>query len=144
MTMIDQDFEDLKRRLPMLRSEPPLPGDFRLEGPGVAPAEGPVDSGALRAAAVSALKTVYDPEIPLNIYELGLIYQLDVDETGAARVQMTLTAPGCPVAGALVHEVHDKLRSVPGVRQVTTELVWDPPWTRERMSDAARLELGLM
>ena len=111
--MIDQEFEDLKKRLPMLRSEPPLPGDFRLEGAGRAPADGPIDTGALRAAAISALKTVYDPEIPLNIYDLGLIYQLDVDETGAARVQMTLTAPGCPVAGALVHEVHENYARFP-------------------------------
>jgi len=93
---------------------------------------------------VQALRTVYDPEIPLNIYDLGLVYEVDVGDASAVHVRMTLTAPGCPVAGSLVQEVHDRVRSVPGVTRVKTELVWDPPWTRERMSMEAQLELGLL
>jgi FeS assembly SUF system protein len=97
----------------------------------------------LRDRLVQALKTVYDPEIPVNIYDLGLIYDLDVAETGEVHVRMTLTAPGCPVAGSLVKEVHDRVRETVGVRRVRTELVWDPPWTQDCLSFEARLELGL-
>lgn len=134
-----------RRKLSVLNSAPAEPaGTFRLQGNGLEPGTAPVDAEALREEIVAALKTVYDPEIPLNLYDLGLIYELDVDEHGSATVKMTLTAPGCPVAGTLVGEVHDKVRSVPGVGEVTTELVWDPPWTKDRMSEAAMLELGLL
>lgn len=97
----------------------------------------------LKALVVEALKTVYDPEIPVDIYELGLIYEIDVDETGNVRTVMTLTSPGCPVAVSLPKEVEYKIRAVEGVADVTVELVWDPPWTPERMSDVARLELNM-
>ena len=91
------------------------------------------------------LKTVYDPEIPVNIYDLGLIYTINVHpETCHVDVKMTLTAPGCPVAGSLVAEVVAKVRGVEEVSGADVELVWDPPWTREMMSEAARLELGLL
>jgi FeS assembly SUF system protein len=94
---------------------------------------------------IEALKLVYDPEIPVNIYELGLIYSIDVDpDTSAVSVKMTLTAPGCPVAGSLPREVQQRIESVPGVPQAVVELVWDPPWTKDRMSEAAQLELGLI
>jgi FeS assembly SUF system protein len=92
---------------------------------------------------VEALKTVYDPEIPVNIYELGLIYDIDIQAEGAVQVKMTLTSPGCPVAGSLPGEVRDKVAGVPGVTSVDVELVWDPSWNPSMMSEAARLELGM-
>ena len=116
--------------------------NFVLEDDAQQQSEGNVDVEVVRVAAMSALKTVYDPEIPVNIYDLGLIYHLRVDEEGRVECHMTLTAPGCPVAGSLVREVHHKLLSVDGVNHATTRLVWDPPWTRDRMSEAALLELG--
>ena len=97
----------------------------------------------LKDDVVAALKKIYDPEIPVNIYELGLIYDLDVDAAGQVQVRMTLTAPNCPVAGSLPAEVEHKLRAVEGVEGVKLELTFDPPWTKERMSAAARLALGL-
>jgi FeS assembly SUF system protein len=94
---------------------------------------------------IEALRTVYDPELPVNIYDLGLIYDVDVDaDTSAVYVQMTLTAPGCPVAGSLPGEVQKKIQSIPGVPQAVVELVWDPPWTKDRMSEIALLELGML
>jgi FeS assembly SUF system protein len=92
---------------------------------------------------VEALKTVFDPEIPVNIYELGLIYDIDIQAEGAVQVKMTLTSPGCPVAGSLPGEVRDKVAGVPGVTSVDVELVWDPSWNPSMMSEAARLELGM-
>jgi FeS assembly SUF system protein len=93
---------------------------------------------------VEALRTVYDPEIPVNIHELGLIYGVDVKASGAVAVRMTLTAPGCPAAGQLPCEVEERVRAVPGVTDVTVEVVFDPPWDPSRMSEAARLQLGLL
>jgi FeS assembly SUF system protein len=92
---------------------------------------------------LAALKTCFDPEIPVNIHELGLIYDVDLEPTGAVGVRMTLTSPGCPAAGSLPPEVQAKVRAVPGVTAVKVDVVWDPPWTPERMSEAARLKLGL-
>jgi FeS assembly SUF system protein len=92
---------------------------------------------------IAALRGVYDPEMPLNIYDLGLIYDVDVDEAGNARIRMTLTAPNCPVAGSLPAEVERAARSVPGVTNVKIELTFDPPWSKDRMSDAAKLALGI-
>ena len=103
----------------------------------------PVDAGALRGAAMQALKSIKDPEIPLNIYDLGLVYRLETDAEGKIEVNITLTSPGCPVAGVLVGQVHDQLRRIAGARRVRTELVWDPPWSKDRLDDAARLALGL-
>ena len=97
----------------------------------------------LKDDVTAALKTVYDPELPVNIYELGLIYGLEVDPSGQVRVRMTLTAPNCPVAGSLPPEVERRIRAVMGVTDVQVELTFDPPWTKERMSPTARLELGL-
>ncbi len=97
----------------------------------------------LRERIVDALKTVYDPEIPVNIYELGLIYKLDVDAQNQVDVDMTLTSPMCPVAGTLPGEVESKIRGVEGVSEVKVELVWDPPWSMEKMTEEARLQLGI-
>ena len=94
-------------------------------------------------AVIAACATVYDPEIPVNIYELGLVYAIAIEDDGAVQVEMTLTAPGCPVAGDIVTAVKKKVESIPEVPKVEVELVWDPPWTRERLSEAARLELGM-
>jgi FeS assembly SUF system protein len=93
---------------------------------------------------VDALHTVYDPEIPVDIYELGLIYDIDVNGEDVVRVQMTLTAPGCPVAGSLMAEVQTKVEAIDEVRSASVELVWDPPWDREMMSEAARVQLGFL
>jgi FeS assembly SUF system protein len=93
---------------------------------------------------VDMLKTVYDPEIPVNIYELGLIYDVDVDEEDNVHIKMTLTAPSCPIADGIVTEVQEKIESIPGTKKVEVELVFDPPWDIDRASEAARLELGLM
>lgn len=95
-------------------------------------------------AVVDACRTVYDPEIPVNIYELGLIYTIDINEENEVRVIMTLTAPGCPVAGDMPGWIADAIDPLPGVKQVDVELTWEPPWGMEMMSDEARLELGFM
>jgi FeS assembly SUF system protein len=92
---------------------------------------------------VAALRKVYDPEMPVNIYELGLIYGFDIDDSGNVQVRMTLTAPNCPVAGILPGQVESAIRAVPGVNSVKLELTFDPPWTKDRMSEAAKLALGI-
>ena len=106
----------------------------------------PVTSGnpdAIREQVIAQLKTVFDPEIPVNIYELGLIYQVTVAADGATQVTMTLTTPMCPAAEELPPEVETKARGVPGVTSVQLDLVWDPPWSPDMMSDAAKLDLGM-
>jgi|BEDMetMinimDraft_2_1075160.scaffolds.fasta_scaffold00262_4 FeS assembly SUF system protein len=104
----------------------------------------PPASGKVREEdVIAAISTVYDPEIPVNIYELGLIYAIDISEEGDVKVEMTLTAPACPSAQELPGEVEAVVSAVPGVRSVTVEVVWDPPWDPSRMSDEARLELGM-
>ncbi len=109
---------------------------------GTAPAA-PAEAGMLEARICDALSTVYDPEIPVNIYELGLIYNVDIDAGANVAIEMTLTSPACPVAGSLPGEVETRVREVDGVSEVKVELVWDPPWTPEKLSEAARLELGM-
>ena len=100
--------------------------------------------GDLYEAVVAALKEIYDPEIPVNIYDLGLIYGVDVSADGHAAITMTLTTPHCPVAESMPGEVELRAASVPGVRDAEVNLVWDPPWGPDRMSDEARLELGML
>ena len=95
-------------------------------------------------AVVAALRQVFDPEIPVNIYDLGLIYRVDISERGDVEIDMTLTAPGCPVAQEIPGMVEGEVCRVPGVKSVHVEIVWDPPWTPERMSDEAKLELGML
>jgi FeS assembly SUF system protein len=97
----------------------------------------------LTADIIAALKTVYDPEIPSDIYELGLIYKIDVDDDRNVAIEMTLTAPGCPVAGEMPQWVENAVASVPGVGQVSVKLTFDPPWDQSRMSDEARLALNM-
>ena len=106
------------------------------------PAGDAIDTDDLRERILEMLKTCYDPEIPVDIYELGLIYKVDVAPTGNVAIDMTLTSPACPVAGSLPGEVEIKVKSVAGVHDVALELVWDPPWDKDRMSDAAKLKLG--
>ena len=98
----------------------------------------------LEAKVIETLQTCYDPEIPVNIYELGLIYQVQVDPAGEVNIRMTLTSPSCPAAGSLPPEVEDKVRAIPGVTNASVEVVWDPTWTPSMMSEAARLQLGLL
>ena len=98
----------------------------------------------IQGRIIEALRTCFDPEIPVNIYDLGLIYALNVDEAGDVSIQMTLTAPGCPVAGSLPGDVQRKVEAVEGVKSARVELVWDPPWDRDRLSPAALIQLGMM
>src|SRR5688500_11284154 len=104
----------------------------------------PVKMDEIAPKVIEALKTVYDPEIPVNIFEMGLIYDVLVDANGMVGVKMTLTAPACPAAQSLPVEVRDKAKSVEGVSDAKVEVVWDPPWTKDRMSDAAKLQLGML
>lgn len=97
----------------------------------------------LEGRVIEVIKSIYDPEIPVNIYDLGLVYDIQIDETSAVKVKMTLTAPACPVAGSLPGEVETKIQSIPEVRTADVELVWDPPWDRSRMSEEAMLTLGM-
>jgi FeS assembly SUF system protein len=97
----------------------------------------------LKDQILAAFQKVYDPEMPVNVYELGLIYSVEVDDAGQAAIRMTLTAPNCPVAGSLPAEVERAARAVPGVTGVKLELTFDPPWTKQRMSEAAKLAMGI-
>ena len=99
---------------------------------------------AIEERVIEAVRLVYDPEIPVNVYDLGLIYAIDVAADNRVLVKMTLTAPGCPVAGNIVAEVERRVEDIDEVRSATVELVWDPPWSKEKMSEAALLELGLL
>ena len=104
------------------------------------------DSGKIeeiRRLVVETIKTVYDPEIPVDIYELGLIYDIDITAEGKVDIKMTLTSPGCPVAAFLPRQVELKIRAIDSVTDVSVQIVWDPPWSPDRMSEAARLELNM-
>jgi FeS assembly SUF system protein len=103
----------------------------------------PAQSGGSRENIIEALRKCYDPEIPVNIYELGLIYEIDIDEMSNVTISMTLTSPACPVAGTLPPEIEQKISALPGVNSVRVEVVWDPPWDPGKMTEAARLQLGL-
>lgn len=122
---------------------PPVAG----RGPGNSPppqtSAEPVSEEVLKERVIEALKGIYDPEIPVNIYDLGLIYRVDIKD-GFADIDMTLTAPGCPVAQTFPGVVEGAVRLVPGIAGAAVELVWEPPWTQARISEAARLELGLI
>src|SRR5262249_26320004 len=102
----------------------------------------PFNALMIEGDVIEALRTVYDPEIPVNIYELGLIYDIDVEPLGVVNVRMTLTSPMCPVAESLPGEVEQKVKSVQGVNEAKIAVVWDPPWNPDMMSEAAKLELG--
>ena len=124
-------------------------GDSPLPHEPTTPLASDANSGGIRAdilkeQIIEMIQTIFDPEIPVNIYELGLIYDLVVTEVGEVWVKMTLTSPACPVAGTLPGEVEAKIYTVPGVTNVELELVWEPPYNMEMMSEAARLQLGLL
>jgi len=97
----------------------------------------------IKSKVIEEIKKIYDPEIPVNIYELGLIYKIDVDEKNNVNVDMTLTSPNCPVAESLPNEVKENIKKVEGVSDVNLNLVWEPPWNKDKMSEAAKLELNL-
>jgi len=98
----------------------------------------------IEAEVVEALRNCFDPEIPVNIYELGLIYEVKVEPSGAVAVRMTLTSPNCPAAQSLPGEVQARVKEIPGVTDVAVDVVWEPPWDPSRMSEAARLQLGML
>ncbi|MEW6005354.1 MAG: SUF system Fe-S cluster assembly protein [Stygiobacter sp.] len=103
-----------------------------------------IDKGQLEQKIISILKTCFDPEIPVDIWELGLIYELKVDDEGNVYIKMTLTTPNCPVAESLPQEVKEKVKSVSGVKELYLDLTFDPPWTMQMMSEEAKLELGFL
>jgi FeS assembly SUF system protein len=103
-----------------------------------------IEKSMLESEIIEALRLIYDPEIPVNVYDLGLIYSIEIDDDAAVKVMMTLTSPACPVAGTLPGEVEVAVREVPGVRTGKVELTWDPPFTIDRMSDEVKLLLGLL
>lgn len=127
--------------LPMAPAEQPEPPASTNSTDTLVP--DPAKTDELKPAIVQAISTVFDPEIPVNIYELGLIYDVLVDAQGVAGVRMTLTAPGCPAAQSLPVEVQQKVKSVAGVTDARVDVVWEPAWTKDRMSDAAKLQLGM-
>lgn len=103
-----------------------------------------MSEATLREQIETQLKTVFDPEIPVNIWELGLVYEIKIKENNRIGIDMTLTAPGCPVAGDIIREVDEKIRNIEGVSDVDVHLTFDPPWTKEMMSEEAKLELGFL
>jgi FeS assembly SUF system protein len=103
-----------------------------------------VEKTHLESKVIAALETCYDPEIPVNIHELGLVYSIDISDDADVRIAMTLTTPNCPVATSLPGEVQSKLSAVPDVKSVKVDVVWDPPWDPHKMSDSARLQLGIL
>jgi FeS assembly SUF system protein len=127
------------KNLPMI----PEPAPARPESATTEFAADTERTAALKPAIIDAISTVFDPEIPVNIWELGLIYDIAVDASNAALVTMTLTAPGCPAAQSLPSEVESKVRAVAGIADAKVDVVWEPGWTKDRMSDAAKLQLGL-
>jgi FeS assembly SUF system protein len=143
--MNEQPVQLETERLNPQREEAPSPTSSS-EASGPAPAAEPLSFDQIQEIEkkiVEALKSCFDPEIPVNIYEMGLIYNIDVQPTGIVHVRMTLTSPACPAAGSLPPEVRWKVQEIPGVKDAKVEIVWDPPWTKERMSEAARLQLGI-
>ena len=130
------------KSLPVIQSvPPPASPEGASQTDGMIADPGTTD--LLRPRIVEALSTVFDPEIPVNIWELGLIYDIIVDAARVVGIRMTLTAPACPAAQSLPGEVRTRVAEVPGVTDVRVDVVWDPPWTRDRMSDVARLQLGM-
>ncbi|MCI0586724.1 MAG: SUF system Fe-S cluster assembly protein, partial [Planctomycetes bacterium] len=122
---------------------PPPPSSTPPGAPAASGASTPAPAGgSLRDRVVEAMRQVYDPEIPINIYDIGLIYGIEVSEAGAVHVRMTLTSPSCPEAERIPVEVEERIKTLPGVTSTKIELVWDPPWTPEKMSEAAKLQLG--
>ena len=134
--------EQTAGKTPETAASQPQPPAAEAPGP-AGPSQPVVDGAVLEGQVKDALRTVYDPEIPINIQELGLVYDLRVEPAGQVYVQMTLTAPSCPEAEMIPGRVEQAIREVPGVTEVKVELVWEPPWTPQKMSEAARLQLGI-
>jgi FeS assembly SUF system protein len=103
-----------------------------------------INQTIIEAEVIEALRTIFDPEIPVNVYELGLIYLVEVNSDGAVMIRMTLTSPHCPAVQSMPAEIEGKVKAISGVTGVTIDLVWDPPWDQSKMSEAARLQLGMM
>jgi len=103
-----------------------------------------INQTIIEAEVIEALRTIFDPEIPVNVYELGLIYVVEVSSEGAVMIRMTLTSPHCPAVQSMPAEIEGKVRTIAGVTDVSIDLVWDPPWDQSKMSEAARLQLGMM
>jgi FeS assembly SUF system protein len=127
--------------LPVIQSAAPAPEKRPLQTAGMV--DDAENSAALKPRVIAALSTVFDPEIPVNIYDLGLVYEVIVDASGTVGIRMTLTAPACPAAQSLPEQVRTAVAGVPGVTDAKVDIVWDPPWNRERMSEAAKLQLGM-
>jgi FeS assembly SUF system protein len=136
------------RLIPLGDAPPPSEPSESAAPPATGSTDGPfvpepLNTLTFQPALVEAVSKVFDPEIPVNIYELGLIYNLDVDANANVQVRMTLTAPACPAAQTIPIDVERRVREVPGVNDVKVAVVWDPPWTRDKMSEAAKLSLGM-
>jgi FeS assembly SUF system protein len=131
------------KTLPVIQPPAPVPAATSSEPQTVGMMNDPARAAELRPQIVAAVSKVFDPEIPVNIYELGLIYEIIVDAESRVGVRMTLTAPACPAAQVLPAEVRRRVAEVPGVTEARVDIVWDPPWDRDRMSDAAKLQLGM-
>jgi FeS assembly SUF system protein len=135
---------DEKKPADAAHADAPTPGSGAPPEP-AAKAEGADAPAKLEARVIEVLRTVFDPEIPVNIYELGLVYAVEADEqTGKVHVRMTLTSPACPVAGTLPGEVETRIKELDAVEDCEVELVWDPPWSKELLSEEAKLQLGLV
>jgi FeS assembly SUF system protein len=141
MNEVDKNVIDLKDPI---SNDPKTHAPLTNVSSGDAPGNSPLHTSTLKENVIAAMRTCYDPEIPVNIYDLGLIYDTKVEPTGQVFVKMTLTAPGCPAAGTLPGEVEDKIRVLPLVKDVKVEVIWDPPWDKSKMSEAALLQLGLL
>ena len=147
LSKIVQRAEEHQRSKAAGSANPPnLSSDMQNQHPGalLPPADWPIERKLVHGKVIAALKMVYDPEIPVDIYELGLIYGIDIDTDNKVKVRMTLTAPGCPVADSLPREVEARIEAIDEVPEATVEIVWDPPWSRERMSEAAMMALGML
>ena len=133
----------MTKELPVIQPSAGQPPASRAELETAGIVDDAAGSSALKPLIIKALSTVFDPEIPVNIYELGLIYDIIVDATSTVGIRMTLTAPACPAAQFLPEQVRTTVAAVPGVSAVKVDVVWEPPWDRDRMSEAAKLQLGL-
>jgi FeS assembly SUF system protein len=134
--------EDPAPQVPAAEAPSPAPPASQ-PAPPISNGDKTVEYKLLEGKIIAAISTVFDPEIPVNIYELGLIYNIDIDPEKNVTIRMTLTSPGCPVAGTLPGEVERKVEAVDDVKKATVDLVWDPPWGREMMSESAMLQLGM-
>jgi FeS assembly SUF system protein len=138
-----QQFEAERQAKTMTETKPTEPAASTAEQRSADPVKS-IEFKLLEGKIIEALRQVYDPEIPVSIYELGLIYSIDIADDKSVKIRMTLTAPACPVAGSLPGEVERKVEAVPEVKDAEVELVWDPPWDKSMMSEAAQLQLGFL